>query len=156
MTRAAREVLEDCMGAVEEIGNGVQGRAWRRRWVAAVVLLRTVGYVLDTIDGRTSPAYRRAIDSAWVELSRTKPDPAIFWGFIDDERHKIIHQYELGAGQGATVYLGQSKPTEHHYLVNTGPFAGRDQRDVLREAIAWWKDYLDEVDQEANRLTGAP
>jgi hypothetical protein len=48
MTRTAREVLKDCRGAVEEIGGGVQGRAWRRRWVTAVVLLRTVGYAPNT------------------------------------------------------------------------------------------------------------
>ena len=151
MTRAAREVLEDCRGAIDEIGDGIQGRAWRRRWVAAVVLLRTVGYVLAKIDVNISPKYKRAIEAAWSQLNQSKPAPEIFWEFIDAERHNIIHEYEVGAGQGVTVHLGQSKPTEHHYLVNTGPFAGRDQRDVLREALAWWEAYLDGIDHEATR-----
>jgi hypothetical protein len=149
MTKAAREVLEDCRGAVEEIGDG-EGRAWRRRWVAAVVLVRTVGYVLGRIDVNISPAYKRAIDAAWNDLGRTEPQPAIFWEFIEAERNNIIHEYEVGAGQGATVHIGQNKPTEHHYLVNTGPFTERDQRDVLREAIAWRETYLDSVDRQAN------
>jgi hypothetical protein len=55
------------------------------------------------------------------------------------------------AGQGATVHLGQNKPTEHHYLINTGPFARQDQRDLLRRAIAWWEGYLDVIDLEAMR-----
>lgn len=151
MTRAAREVLEDCRGAVDEIGGGVQGRAWRRRWVAAVVLLRTVGYVLSKVDANASPRYRKAIEDAWNQLSATKPLPEIFWGFIDAERHNIVHEYEVGAGQGATVHLGQNRPVEHHYLLNTGPFAGQDQREVLRTAIAWWDTYLNDIDRAATQ-----
>jgi hypothetical protein len=37
----------------------------------------------------------------------------------------------------------------HHYLINSGPFAGRDQRDVVNEAIAWWEAYLDAIDKAA-------
>lgn len=151
MTVAAREVLEDCRSAVEEIDHGVQGRAWRIRWVAAVVLLRTVGYVLAKIDSNLSPAYRSAIGEAWSQLNHSKPQPAIFWEFVEAERNNIIHEYEIGAGQGVTVHLGQAKLVEHHYLVNTGPFAGRDQREVLREAIAWWEVYLDNIDRAARK-----
>ena len=151
MTLAAREVLEDCRGAIDEIGGGIQGRAWRRRWVAAVVLLRTVGYVLAKIDVNISPRYEAAIKAAWKPLKNAKPEPAIFWDFIEAERDNIIHEYEVGAGQGVTVHLGQSRPVEHHYLVNTGPFAGRDQRVVLREAVAWWEQYLDAIDNEATK-----
>lgn len=149
MTLSAREALEDCRGAIDEIGGGIQGRPWRRRWVAAVVLLRTVGYVLAKIDVNISSRYKIAIEAAWSRLNQSKPEPPIFWEFIDAERHNIIHEYEVGAGQGVTVHLGQNKPTEHHYLVNTGPFAGRDQRDVLREAVTWWEQYLDNIDNEA-------
>lgn len=151
MTRTAREVLEDCKGAIEEIGGGVQGRAWRRRWVAAVVLLRTVGYVLAKVDTRLSAKYKTAIDQAWEDLNKTKPEPAIFWSFIDAERHNIVHEYEVGAGQDVTVHLGQNKPTEYHYLIKTGPFTGQDQREVLRQAIAWWEHYLDAIDRTATQ-----
>ena len=153
MTLTAREVLEDCRGSIEEIGGGVQGRAWRRRWVASVVLLRTVGYVLARIDANIDSRYKSAIDNAWFQLSQSKPQPAIFWEFIDAERNNIIHEYEVGAGQGVTVHLGQNVSVEHHYVVNTGPFAGRDQRDVLKEAVAWWEIYLDGIDRVA---TGEP
>ena len=49
MTLAARQVLEDCKEAANDIDGKVQGSAWRRRYVVAVVLLRTVGYVLGRI-----------------------------------------------------------------------------------------------------------
>jgi hypothetical protein len=149
MTSSARLVLDDCRGAVEEIFDGIQGPTWRRRWITAVTLLRTVGYVLGAVDTKVSPEYKRAIDTAWSALNASKPAPAIFWEFIDTERHNIVHEYEVGAGQGVTVFLGQKRSPEYHYLLNTGPFAGRDQRVVLREAISWWESYLDAIDRSA-------
>lgn len=147
MTQAAREVLEDCRGAIDDIDGLVQGRVWRRRWVAAVVLLRSVGYVLAAVDAKISPNYKKAIADSWDRLNQSKPSPAIFWEFIDRERHNIVHEYEVGAGQGATVHLGQNVRVERHYVVNTGLFAGRDQRELLGEAIAWWETYLTEIDR---------
>jgi hypothetical protein len=163
MTTAAREVLEDCRGAVAELIDGVQGRQWRRRWVVAVVLLRAVGHVLDKVDADRSPAYRAAISAWWVGIKGTKPKPEIFWGFIEDERNTILKEYRTSAGQGATVQLGgiefslgtyevradQPGPTIHHYTVDSGPFAGREQRDLLSEAIAWWERELDGIDKTA-------
>jgi hypothetical protein len=151
MTRVARKVLEDCRGAVKEIVDGIQGSAWRRRYVAAVVLLRTVGYVLK-IDALQSNAYKHAIDNAWTDLNKSKPDPLIFWEFIDKERNNIIHEYEVRAGQGVTVHLGQNKAIEYHYLINDGQFQDCDQRDVLNEAINWWEEYLDGIDTAANNV----
>jgi hypothetical protein len=150
MTTAARAVLEDCRGALAELVDGLQGGAWRRRWITAVVLLRAVGHILDKIDSR-SAKYARPIAAAWSSLNGSKPAPTIFWAFIESERNNILKEYELSAGQGATVGpLGASKPTvTHHYLINSGPFAGRDQRDVVREAIAWWEAYLDAIDKTA-------
>jgi hypothetical protein len=51
----------------------------------------------------------------------------------------------MGAGQGATVSLGTGT-VENIYLVNAGEFEGRDQRDLIRDAIAWWEEYLDAID----------
>lgn len=149
MTIAARRVLDDCRGAVDEIGNGVQGSAWRRRWVAAVVLLRTVGFVLSSVDSKISPEYKRAISEAWTHLKESKPQPEIFWGFIDAERHNIVHEYEVGAGKGVTIFVGNPGYTEDHYLVTRGPYSGRDQREILRHAIGWWETYLDSIDRSA-------
>jgi hypothetical protein len=117
--------------------------------VAAVVLLRSVGYVLASVDAKISPEYKEAIAAAWDQLNQSKPRPAIFWEFVDRERHNIVHEYEIGAGQGATVHLARNFPVERHYLVNTSPFAGYDQREILREAIAWWEACLNDIDQAA-------
>jgi hypothetical protein len=164
MTIAARQALEDCVAAVESLIDGVQGGEWRRRWVLAIVLMRVVGHVLDKVDGEQSPKYRYAIDSWWLRLKTSKPEPPIFWQFIDEERNSVLKQYRTRAGQGVTVrvptlYLNTKTgeqwsdpplPVLYHYLINSGPFEGRDQRDVLREAIEWWGCQLDAIDKVAS------
>lgn len=149
MTIAAREVLDDCRGALAEL-DGVQGPVWRRRWITAVVLLRTVGHVLFNVDRERSQAYKKAITAARDSLKNSKPKNQIFWDFIENERNNILKQYQISAGQGATVYLGPSRSVDYHYVINTGPFAELDQRDLLRQAISWWEKYLDEIDTAAS------
>jgi hypothetical protein len=152
MTQAAREVLEDCKIALSSIREGIQGREWRVQWVAAVTLLRIVGHVLDKIDSRRSPAYKQSIDRAWKLLQSTKPNPEIFWGFIDDERNAVLKEYSISAGQGVTIDLsGTHGVATYHYIINSGPFKGQDQRNVISDAIAWWESYLDLIDQSISQ-----
>ena len=160
MTVAAREVLEDCRGALAELVDGVQGSQWRRRWIIAIVLLRAVGHVLDKIDGERSPQYKAEISRWWENLKATEPRPEIFWLFIDKERNTILKEYQTNAGQGVTVHVSgielnlqtdelevvPSKPSTYHYTMNAGHFEDRDQRELIREAIAWWERQLDEID----------
>lgn len=97
MTPAAREALEDCRVALGDLSDEVQGRQWRVRWFACVVLLRAVGHVLDKVDGPRDPKLRRAIDQWWATLNASKPNPAIFWSFIDEDRRNRPPQKDWGA-----------------------------------------------------------
>jgi len=160
MTTSARLVLADCEEAAADLVCGVQGSSWRRRWITSVALLRVVGHVLDKVDSSRSTVHKLAIDEAWRSLQRSKPEPAIFWGFIINERNNVLKEYKLSAGQGVTVRPGgvsvdlvtgaqhasEGLPTIYHYVINDGLFKGRDQRHVLREAIEWWRAYLDAID----------
>jgi hypothetical protein len=162
MTQNARQVLEDCRQALEEIKDGVMGRQWRIRWVAAVALLRTVGYVLKEVDSSNDRLLKQIIKEEWENLKQTRPQPTIFWEFIGAERHNIIHQYKITAGQGVTIrpgtmYIdlktghqssGPSLPTLYNYTINEGSYKGLDQREVLQEAIDWWEKYLDRIDKD--------
>ncbi len=148
--------------SLAEIADGVQGEAWRRRWITAVTLLRAVGHVLNKVDSMRSTAHKRVIADGWASLQRSKPEPAILWSFIDKERNSILKEYRLSAGQGVTVrpggvsvngrtgeqHLSEGLPPIYHYVINDGQFKDRDQRDVLREAIEWWRSYLDEIDRQ--------
>lgn len=160
MTTAARQVLADCRGALDELVDGVQGPTWRRRWIIAVVLLRTVGYVLEKVDGARSNKHKAEISRWWANLKSTKPNPAIFWLFIEEERNTIVKEYQTNAGQGVTVQLSgveanlrtgeqkvdPPKPAIYHYTMNAGHYKDRDQRELIAEAIQWWEAELDALD----------
>ncbi len=164
MTTASRQVLEDCVVAVESLADNIQGDEWRRGWILAIVLLRAVGHVLDKVDGKQSPSYRSAIDSWWLKLNKSKPEPHIFWQFIEDERNNVIKQYRNPACTGVTVrpptlYIDMKTgekwtdpdpplPVLYNYSISSGPFEGKDYRDILREAIDWWGHQLDTIDRE--------
>jgi len=105
MTARARIVLSDARDALSDLADGVSGSEWRRRWVTAVVLLRAVGHVVDKVDAESSPAMHRAIADAWRGLGASKPEPIIFWDFIDAERNNVLKEYLLSAGQGVTVFV---------------------------------------------------
>ena len=164
MTSAAREALEDCRGALAELTEGIQGCQWRRRWITSIVLSRAVGHVLNNVDGTRSEEYRKAVDTWWKALKSTKPEPMIFWHLIDEERNTILKEYQTRAGQGVTIQLSgiqinlqtgeqkidPPKPAIYHYMINTGPFAGRDQRELIAEGIAWWERELNAIDSAAS------
>ena len=82
----ARAVLADCDQALEELKVARQ-ETLRRRWLTMVALLRAVGHVLDKVDGATSPALRTVINQRYAALKASRPDPAIFWHFIEEERN---------------------------------------------------------------------
>ena len=168
MTKASRKVLEDCKGALEDFKYGVQGGEWRRRWITSVVLLRTVGHVLSKVDALTDPVLEKIINAEWEKLQGSKPEPRIFWEFIDQERNNILKEYQISAGQGVTIRLGtlhlnlktgeqthgESLPTLYHYTINSGYYKGKQQKDVLNEAIEWWDKYLANIETQyaANKI----
>lgn len=145
MALRARQVLDDCRDALDELTDGLQGSLWRRRWTTVVVLLRTVLHTLDKVDGEGSPALRRAIDAKWQAWKDSKPAPALLWAFIDEDRNLILKEYEHRAGQSVAVHVG-SGTSQTWYHMNTGPFEGRDPRDVAAEAYVWLTALLDELE----------
>ena len=44
-----------------------------------------------------------------------------------------------------------ASPT-YSYHMNSGPFAGQDPRDLVRDAIEWWENQLDDIEQKAAGL----
>jgi hypothetical protein len=147
VTTNARDVLGDCREARADLVDGIMGSEWRRKWTLVVTLLRTVLHVLDKVDGEGDPAVRVAVSDAWDNLKRTKPNPDIFWQFVDEDRNLIVKLYKHRAGQNASVFLGEPVVVETSYSMNDGPFVGQDPRDVADRAITWLGDYLDAIDE---------
>lgn len=167
MTARARMVLQDCKHAISRYSDELQGEALRVSWVSIIVLLRTVGHVLAKVDRRASEPIARAIDAWWYQLKATRPEPTIFWEFIDKDRNQMLKLYEANidrrlTGNGPMV---DGKPTKVSIsltsmrggrvsvrggdltsVIKEGPFAGRHELEIAREAYEWWKGELDAID----------
>lgn len=170
MTTKARVVLQDARQAIFNHSDRLQSEDFRVSWFSIVAMLRAVGHVLDKVDGESTPHVRRAVDEKWRELTRTKPEPRIFWSFIEHERNRFLKNYEHGIVRTFT-YIGPDHDGQTTVLVedlsnarggssfseealfetriSDGPYAGQHERDVALEAHDWWKSYLDAVDSLA-------
>jgi hypothetical protein len=164
MTARARQALADCEHALADFEASANTPFQRSRWVAVVTLLRTVDLVLKQVDHPAADAAtQRRIDADWERLKATKPEPRIFHDFINAERDDVVHLYDPSASVNVTIPVGgvwwniatgesgadPSGPATYDFVMRKGPFEGRDPRELCREAIMFWKEYLDAIDQEA-------
>jgi hypothetical protein len=177
MTTTARRVLEDAKVAILAHSDHLTGPSFRASWFSIVGLLRSVGHVLAKVDAEADPALARLVAQAWTRIQSTKPEPKIFWGFIESERNRFLKNYEHGitrlkvfhtteggqalvldiANSGKLVQMGTLRSAPPHVpdrgilsVLSDGPFAGRPEREVALEAVAWWDAYLREIEQAAD------
>jgi hypothetical protein len=170
----ARRVLTDCRWALTQYSPELSGAPLRVAWVGIVTLLRAVGHVVSKIDAEQNPNVDRIVKRLWSDWRSTKPDPAIFWEFIENERNSVLKQYEFGfwrtfqerrSEEGpVTIELRGVIPVQAEAqllplnlpdlksLIVDGPFRGRSEREVAAEAIEWWNQTLAEIEQ----LAGLP
>lgn len=169
MTARAREVLKDCEYLLTEISKDLWGPLWRLRWAGLIALLRAVGHVLAKVDSKASIEAKSAIDEAWNRLNDAKPQPKIFWEFIDAERNNILKAYDFGAGVNMTVRPGHAIfdratgqqigatgiQSTFNAFMRSGEFVDRDPLTLCQDAIDFWREYLDNVDREiASAIAG--
>src|SRR3972149_30427 len=139
----AREVLADCELALADFEAAGPTPYWRTRWTGLVALLRCVGHVLHKVDAEQTSDLKKAIAAEWDTLSKSKPEPRIFWEFIEEERNNILKAYEFGARMNTKVrpgaahlslYGGSSQspsdPTTYDSFIRSGTFAGRDALEI--------------------------
>jgi hypothetical protein len=155
----ARLVLQDAMFIRDKLEHEVGVTEWRLYWILAVVLLRSVGHVLDRVDGAHDARVKgasRTLHGDW----KTLPEHAIFRDFIEDERNNILKEYTFSMTEGPVPVLAylQSQDgfdTVRQFLIEeniyrplcSGPYEGEDGRTVLDDAVEWWHVQLAEVDR---------
>ena len=169
----ARLVLDDARQALSHHRTTFSGPAFRSSWFAVVGLLRAVGHVLEKCDAAADPHLSKAVDASWKELNASKPEPPIFWGFIDAERNRFLKNYEHGlhsvqiyrTGNSTTVKaldlanagIATQLITVHNVplavpdrsiisILSDGPFVGRPHAVIAALAIEWWEQYLSRVE----------
>lgn len=175
MTAKARVVLQDCQHAVANHTLDLQGEEFRVSWVAILTLLRAVGHVLNKADSKSSPAMEQAIKEWWKDINASKPEPAIFWQFIENSRNRTIKLYEHGIsrklilegpeleGKPTTLWIDQANSRGGKLIAHDGEvisrladgsaFSGQSERAVALEACKWWRGILDGIDTRARALS---
>jgi hypothetical protein len=138
--------------------------------VAVVATLRAVGHVAKGVDGPRDEHVKRALEVELASLTRTKPEPPIYWNFIADERNRVLKEMDFGARMNIVVRPGtgwwnaqtgdtggdDGGPTAYDQFMHGGIYDGKDPRDLCREAIAFWGAHLDRVDERASETRGRP
>ena len=182
MTSRARFVLEDARVALALHTQAKAGPAFRASWFAVIGLLRAVGHVLEKIDGASDSHLANAVSVCWKELNASRPEPAIYWGFIEGERNRFIKNYEHGITRLQIIRTGSSNNVLALDLANAGkatqlvsvynilpelpdrsvisvladgPFAGHAETHVASQAIDWWNQYLVKVESLARQYAEA-
>lgn len=141
MQLAARKVLEDVISTHEMLEHETDPQRFRILWIAAISLCRSVGQVLDKIDGKTSSSWSNRIRSQWKEIQSNVDRNLIFHEFIEKERNLILKEYEIGyisekfSITDGDRHLGILDEGLYSPL-SSGHYAGEDCRDVMEEAIS--------------------
>jgi hypothetical protein len=153
MIQKARSVLEDCKHAHALLEDEVRPDSFRVLWVAGIALARAVGHVLQKVDAAESGPLKKAVDQAYADWKNNREDNAIFWEFIEEERNRVLKQYEAGFFAGPVdILAGEQIHTLDENLfcpITDGRFSGEDCRDVLAEAIKWWERQLAQIEASA-------
>jgi hypothetical protein len=146
------------------------GPDWVLIWAGTISLLRAVGHALRKEDAESDARLKQAQIAWWGCLKATKPD--IFCEFIERDRNKLLKEAELTVRRIVQEFLqerivlannlldGQQLPQQPApgaspltsictYQMKSGRFAGQDPRDLVRDAIVWWENQLDDIEQKA-------
>ena len=149
----ARDVLDDCEKALEMLQVEDSFDNFRIIWVAAIAQVRAVGHVLHKVDAERNPKLKMLIEDLYDDWKKKKEENAIFWEFIESERNSVLKQYEFGFLFGP---MGVITPAEQEVVeldeglfcpILEGRYEGEDCRDILADAITWWKNQLDVIEK---------
>ena len=154
----ARMALSDARHAFElaqDASNDINGKAnWRVPWVATITLLRSVGYILGKVESKRSKSHADILSFWWKSLTVSKPEPIIFWNFIDKDRHLILKQYafhvemfehnllKLDDGSYLLFDDGNYVSLSGGLIITDGPFEGRSGIEICGLALEWWAEQL--------------
>lgn len=156
---AARTVLQDVVYVRHILEDETRKVEWRLNWILAVVLLRTVGHVLNNVDGAASREVKLLANGLHAQWKGNDPAHAIFRDFIERERNSIVKEYVFTMTEGPVPLMAfiqqddgfdmirQTLLEENIYRpVAEGPYEGEDGRTLIDDAISWWRSQLDLID----------
>jgi hypothetical protein len=166
-------VLNDCRIALELLKNAEQKEnsdLLRINWLTCVVLLRSVGYIIDKVDKQNVESNQMLIFTAHHESHKNED---IFRDFIDLERNLALKEYEFMFVEKETeeietsslllqdgsplllqdnteLIINETKRIKKYFL-KSGLFEKNALlSDVVQSSIMWWEAYIKSL---KNKLT---
>lgn len=172
----AHQALSWCRHGLNGMLQDPVGDDWVLLWAGTITLLRAVGHALHKEDTQADQALEKAVSSWWRALKDGKPQPAIFWDFIERDRNLLLKEATLTVGQSAFVRVAGAQVTAFAgrdtappskctpagpsvtvtYHMNSGPYQGWEPRVLVDRAIAWWDAELAGIETDAKRLASGP
>lgn len=153
MILRSETVLADCKRTIEKLESERDPELFRIWLVAAFALIRAVGHVLDKVDGAASEEIRVRVQRLWPEWKKGEGEHQIFKDFIELERNAILKTYEFKfEPDPSPIHFTDGKElfelaNEDLFYVpaDSGPYAGEDVRELLRQACNWWRKQLAQI-----------
>lgn len=157
----ATEMIDDAENALRMLEECENEDDFLVLWIACVTILRSIGHVLGKVDHQDK-CLSAPINSWWKDL-KANTDEVIFHELIEKERNFSIKEYKFNYGayrgwglmledkNGKAMYFSEDAIPEGVYIpMVDGPFDGEDCRDVIRQAIDWWKQQLQKIENMAS------
>lgn len=131
-------------------------------WIAAITSLRAVGHVLRKKDCNETPDLKPIVDNWWSILHENKnaQKNKIFFEFIEKERNLSIKENSFNYDKELQdILIVEDDNNDIFFLkdlidyfifipINDGMYEGQDIREVIEEAIIWWKEQLSYIEKE--------
>jgi len=117
-----------------------QGADWVLTWVGTLSLLRSIGHIMENV---SKGIVKEVNQELFREVNSDRETHKVFHEFVREYRNIVLKEGDLMAGQGIGLFTPRITIT---YPLRVGAYEGRDQTEILSEAIDWWKWYLDEVE----------
>ena len=101
-----------------------------------------------------------AIKATWEEWNTYAQENSIFWNFIKEERNNLLKEYKFGVQpepeylvteKGDRLVTEKGEPlvtSDDFFRLSHVGFESKEGRDVIDEAIKWWRKQLDAIEAQ--------
>jgi len=151
----SQKVLDDTwisLSLMEKASNDEELRVY---WVSTICLLRMIGHVLHKVDSKLSITHKAVIDKWWSEINQNKPEPTIFWTFINESRNLVLKEYELNFITYKCEWIDTDSEGKIDVIDDTIHITpdGHELFEQLSDALLWWQAELSSINRLAQKGT---
>lgn len=151
----SQKVLDDAWVSCRLMEGALNDEELRVHWVSTICLLRMVGHVLHKVDSKLSITHKSVIEKWWFKINQNKPEPKIFWTFINESRNLVLKEYELNFITYKCELINTDSAGSVDVIDNTInlTLGGHDLFEQLSDALLWWQAELSTINSLSQKGT---